>query len=201
MSTTSKRIQEAMELRGLKQTDLVEKTGISKGALSSYISGRYVPKQNNTFLIAKALNVNEAWLMGADVPMERDSYNKQWDKEAAQFSDSINSFYMELNSLGWSCEWIDSDTKYLLSNGNVSFKISSDEYSNFIEDVNNFYKTRLEKLYEKSKVSLFPSDELATATQYQQPTTLAAHHEGTEYTEDELKEIDQFKKMVENKRK
>lgn len=201
MSTTSKRIQEAMELRGLKQTDLVEKTGISKGALSSYISGRYVPKQNNTFLIAKALNVNEAWLMGADVPMERDSYNKKWDKEAAQFSDSINSFYMELNSLGWSCEWIDSDTKYLLSNGNVSFKISSDEYSNFIEDVNNFYKTRLEKLYEKSKVSLFPSDKLATATHYQQPTTLAAHHEGTEYTEDELKEIDQFKKMVENKRK
>ena len=201
MSTTSKRIQEAMELRGLKQTDLVEKTGISKGALSSYISGRYVPKQNNTFLIAKALNVNEAWLMGADVPMERDSYNKKWDKEAAQFSDSINSFYMELNSLGWSCEWIDSDTKYLLSNGNVSFKISSDEYSNFIEDVNNFYKTRLEKLYEKSKVSLFPSDELATVTQYQQPTTLAAHHEGNEYTEDELKEIDQFKKMVENKRK
>lgn len=201
MSTTSKRIQEAMELRGLKQTDLFEKTGISKGALSSYISGRYVPKQNNTFLIAKALNVNEAWLMGADVPMERDSYNKKWDKEAAQFSDSINSFYMELNSLGWSCEWIDSDTKYLLSNGNVSFKISSDEYSNFIEDVNNFYKTRLEKLYEKSKVSLFPSDELATATQYQQPATLAAHHEGNEYTEDELKEIDQFKKMVENKRK
>ena len=201
MSTTSKRIQEAMELRGLKQTDLVEKTGISKGALSSYISGRYVPKQNNTFLIAKALNVNEAWLMGADVPMERDSYNKKWDKEAAQFSDSINSFYMELNSLGWSCEWIDSDTKYLLSNGNVSFKISSDEYSNFIEDVNNFYKTRLEKLYEKSKVSLFPSDELATATQYQQPTTLAAHHEGNEYTEDEPKEIDQFKKMVESKRK
>ena len=201
MSTTSKRIQEAMELRGLKQTDLVEKTGISKGALSSYISGRYVLKQNNTFLIAKALNVNEAWLMGADVPMERDSYNKKWDKEAAQFSDSINSFYMELNSLGWSCEWIDSDTKYLLSNGNVSFKISSDEYSNFIEDVNNFYKTRLEKLYEKSKVSLFPSDELATATQYQQPATLAAHHEGNEYTEDELKEIDQFKKMVENKRK
>ena len=201
MSTTSKRIQEAMELRGLKQTDLVEKTGISKGALSSCISGRYVPKQNNTFLIAKALNVNEAWLMGADVPMERDSYNKKWDKEAAQFSDSINSFYMELNSLGWACEWIDSDTKYLLSNGNVSFKISSDEYSNFIEDVNNFYKTRLEKLYEKSKVSLFPSDELATATQYQQPATLAAHHEGNEYTEDELKEIDQFKKMVENKRK
>ena len=55
MSTASERIKEGMMLRGLKQVDLVEKTGISKGALSSYISGRYVPKQNNTFLIAKAL--------------------------------------------------------------------------------------------------------------------------------------------------
>ena len=60
-------------LRGYKQIDLVQKTGISKGALSSYISGRYVPKQNNIYLIAEALEVNEAWLMGADVPMERNN--------------------------------------------------------------------------------------------------------------------------------
>lgn len=71
MGTTSQRILTAMELRGFKQADLVEKTGISKGALSSYISGRYTPKQNNIYLIAKALDVNEAWLIGADVPMER----------------------------------------------------------------------------------------------------------------------------------
>ena len=56
--------------------------------------------------------------------------------------------------------------------------------------------------YSKSLLSTQQlDDELATATQYQQPTTLAAHHENNEYTEDELKEIDQFKKMVENKRK
>lgn len=70
MKTIAERIREGMELRNLKQTDLVEKTGISKGALSSYISGRYEPKQNNIYLISKALSVSEAWLMGADVPME-----------------------------------------------------------------------------------------------------------------------------------
>ena len=207
---TSTRLKQIMSDKNLRQVDILAKTmpyckkygvKMNKSDLSQYCSGKTEPNQNKLFVLSLALNVSEAWLMGFDVPMERDSYNKQWEKEAAQFSDNINSFHMELNSLGWSCEWIDSDTKYLLSNGNVSFKISSDEYSNFIEDVNNFYKPRLEKLYEKSKVSLFPSDELATATQYQQPTTLAAHHEGTEYTEDELKEIDQFKKMVENKRK
>lgn len=70
MATTSERIKEAMQLRGIKQSDIVEKTKISKGALSSYVSGRYVPKQNNIYLLAKALNVSESWLMGADVPMQ-----------------------------------------------------------------------------------------------------------------------------------
>ena len=58
-----------MDIRGLKQTDLVERTKISKGSLSSYVSGRYAPKQNNIYLLAKALNVNVEWLMGADIPM------------------------------------------------------------------------------------------------------------------------------------
>lgn len=71
METIAQRIKIGMEIRQLKQTDLVEKTGISKGALSSYISGRYEPKQNNIYLIAKALDVSEAWLMGVDVPMEK----------------------------------------------------------------------------------------------------------------------------------
>ena len=95
MSTTSKRIQEGMELRGLKQADLAEKTGISKGALSSYISGRYVPKQNNTFLIAKALNVDEAWLMGADVPMEKVT---KISESQSNEQKELNKIYLQLSS-------------------------------------------------------------------------------------------------------
>ena len=70
MDNISNRIKLVMQSRNLKQTELVEKTGISKGALSSYISGRYVPKQRNIHLLAQALSVSESWLMGYDVPME-----------------------------------------------------------------------------------------------------------------------------------
>ena len=35
----------------------------------------------------------------------------------------------------------------------------------------------------------------------QEPTTLAAHFDGSEYTEDELDEIRQFAEFVKNKRK
>lgn len=77
MATTAERLREAMALRGYKQADLVEKTGINKGALSCYISGKYNPKQNNIYLLANALDVNEAWLMGADVQMDRDIYTEK----------------------------------------------------------------------------------------------------------------------------
>lgn len=81
MDSTANRIRQGMALANLKQADLVEMTGISKGALSSYLSGKYIPKQNNIFLISKALNVSESWLMGNDVPRERS--NKLVDSNSA----------------------------------------------------------------------------------------------------------------------
>jgi repressor LexA len=57
-------------LRGLKQADLVERTGIGKSSISTYIAGAYEPKQKNLHKIAAALDVDPAWLMGLDVPME-----------------------------------------------------------------------------------------------------------------------------------
>lgn len=67
----SERLQKAMTVRGIKQIELVEKTGISKSAISQYLSGAFVPKQKNTYKLADALNVDPAWLMGKDVDMEK----------------------------------------------------------------------------------------------------------------------------------
>lgn len=69
----SKRIKEGLALRGMKQKDLCEKTGIPKSAISQYCSGAFAPKQDRTALIAQALNVTEGWLMGYDVPMNRNN--------------------------------------------------------------------------------------------------------------------------------
>ena len=69
---TGKRIQYAINLRNMKQVDVINKTGINKGALSSYISGRYKPKDDSIYKLALVLEVNPEWLRGKDVPMELD---------------------------------------------------------------------------------------------------------------------------------
>lgn len=71
VDTFSNRLKIAMRIRNIKASELSAKTGIAKSSLSEYINGKYEAKQDGVFLLAKALNVNEAWLMGCDVPMEK----------------------------------------------------------------------------------------------------------------------------------
>ena len=74
MDKFEQRLKKAMRIRSKKQVDLVRNTGISKSMISEYTNGKFEPKQENLFLISKALNVKEAWLMGYDgVSMDRNT--------------------------------------------------------------------------------------------------------------------------------
>ena len=70
-ATTAERLHEALAEAGMKQIDLVRATGLDKGSVSSYLSGKYEPKQKAIGLMAKALDVSESWLWGYNVPRER----------------------------------------------------------------------------------------------------------------------------------
>lgn len=78
-AATSERLREALRDAGMKQIDLVRATGLDKGAVSSYLSGKYEPKQKAIGLMAKALDVSESWLWGYDVPKERSEVQKKND--------------------------------------------------------------------------------------------------------------------------
>ena len=71
--TFGNRLNRAMRIRNIKAAELSEKTGIAKSSLSEYIKGKYEAKQKAIFKLATVLDVNEAWLMGLDVPMEKDN--------------------------------------------------------------------------------------------------------------------------------
>lgn len=79
IESTADRIRTAMNIVNKKQIDIVRETGIDKGALSSYLKGKYEPKQDVIHKLAKALDVSEMWLWGYDCPMKRLEMQKKND--------------------------------------------------------------------------------------------------------------------------
>lgn len=67
MNKFADRFAHALDLKNKTRAEISKETGISEGALSNYYHGRYEPNATNIYLIAKALNVSEAWLLGYDI--------------------------------------------------------------------------------------------------------------------------------------
>ncbi|RSX52336.1 aminotransferase class I/II-fold pyridoxal phosphate-dependent enzyme [Bifidobacterium callimiconis] len=91
--TFAKRLNSAMSLRHMKQIDVVraaQRQGLKLGKshISQYVSGKTVPRVDTLRFLAATLNVNDQWLHGDDVPMERnDSSNDAGITEQTSVSD------------------------------------------------------------------------------------------------------------------
>ena len=72
VDTCGNRISKALSLRNMKQSELCTLAKIPKGSLSLYLSGAYSPKQDRIYKMAEILDVDPVWLMGYDVPMQRE---------------------------------------------------------------------------------------------------------------------------------
>ena len=79
----------------MKQANIVEKTGIGKSSISTYLSGEYEPKQRNIYKIAKALDISEAWLMGYTNNMERRKKVPAAETQTANTEEQIKNAYGE----------------------------------------------------------------------------------------------------------
>lgn len=88
IETFANRLSKAIKIRNIKPSELAEKTKIDKSKISSYMSGRYKARQDGLDILSKTLDVDPAWLMGYDVPMQSNEFdniqslNKKTSKSA-----------------------------------------------------------------------------------------------------------------------
>jgi len=73
--TFADRLNEAMEVKGCSQVEIVEKAGVSREVLRRYLNEEYEPTYTGVCALAKALNVNPGWLMGFDGTVMELEYN------------------------------------------------------------------------------------------------------------------------------
>lgn len=57
------RLRMAMQQNGVNAAELSRISGVGKNLISYYLRGKYLPKQDKVYLLAKALNVDPGWLM------------------------------------------------------------------------------------------------------------------------------------------
>lgn len=82
---TAQRLAQIMNERNLRQVDILKQSEkfqkelgikLGKSALSQYVSGKSIPDQDKLVLLAKTLDVSEAWLMGYDTNEQQTEPNK-----------------------------------------------------------------------------------------------------------------------------
>lgn len=174
MSDVSQRIKSAMKIRNMKQVDIVNKTGISKGALSSYLSSSYQPKEDTIKLIAKALDVSPLWLKGLNVPMDiptpghmkQESYDMQESKSYVFYSELPLNYpdYLFVGSVTQCAALISSYYVYVETSINEMHVLP---LFSFTETPADFYKypQELVQAGEHTYLTLdFPTIELELAT-------------------------------------
>lgn len=101
------RLQEALYIRDKKAVDLVRDLKIPKSAISQYLSGKSQKMDSERlYSICKYLDVSEPWMMGYDVPMERNIEKKnnaiadivarlRIDEDFLSLVDSLNELDVE----------------------------------------------------------------------------------------------------------
>ena len=95
VSNFPERLSEAMN--GMGVTEFAIKLGVSKQAVSAWLNGTRQPKQLALTAMAQILSVNPAWLMGYDVPKERDDDSRPApDEDVIDLSKLKNVRPMEL---------------------------------------------------------------------------------------------------------
>lgn len=137
MSTFCDRLKTAMSLRNMKAADLATATGLSKPRISQYVNGIYEAKQTALYLLAQALNVSEAWLMGYDVPMDRNAHIKETatpsiSKEAAALIETLSNLPSEKEDFA----------NRVLELVNLILQVSADKYP-LLEDLLRVYLKNL----------------------------------------------------------
>lgn len=114
---TAIRLKKIMSDQNLRQVDILNKTvpycekygvKMNKSDISQYCSGKTEPNQDKLFVLGIALNVNEAWLMGFDVPMERNDYEDPRIVERDNILENIEEI-LKTKSWSLSCDTYDDD--------------------------------------------------------------------------------------------
>ena len=174
ISNTSKRLKQLMEGMHLKQVDILNMARpicieygikLSKTDLSQYVSGKVEPGAEKLTVLAKALGVQETWLMGYDVDMKKQN---DYANAVAWCQDEMTKeqpFREIADMLGWKYAYkaeqndedilnghddVLRDERYEFTNGDITFNVSAPDFKKLVEKTIYFVEGEIQEQLQKS---------------------------------------------------
>lgn len=97
VETIQNRLYELLRVKEITAAELCAKTGISAPVFSRYLNGQREPRQDKIAIIAEACNINPAWLIGFDAPMNNPSpEDKQEEQRAAEMWRRLDNYQRKI---------------------------------------------------------------------------------------------------------
>ena len=183
MNTGDRIKQRRLEL-GLTADDLAQKIGKSRATIYRYENGD-IENMPTPILepLAKALDTTPADLMGWT------STVKLISNEMKRVSDQTNLYIQLFESYGYKIT-LKADTVDVQTKAGKSYTFDRKDFMSMIQRCYKDITYNMERLI----------DEYDNGSADNEFDTIAAHHNGDKYTEDELEEIHKFKESVKIKR-
>lgn len=138
-TNTASRLNSLMKERNLRQVDILRKckpfcekynVKLGRNDLSQYVNGKSEPRQEKLSILGLALNVDEAWLMGYDVPKER---NKITITDHKEINDEIiDSIQILAHKSDYNLSLF--ANQYQIVYNNCIVKLSPKELSSLVEN-------------------------------------------------------------------
>ncbi|CAI6302107.1 XRE family transcriptional regulator [Bacillus subtilis] len=194
--TLGTRLRELRQKHKLSQVDLAEKLNLNRSSIANYEAGRIMPPGDILMQIADAFEVTTDYLLGRDIseefkrPYYLDGQIIKKERHKRNMTQGQLAELVEVSQRTISkCERESSANPELLDKiahvfGAVSWSEIKEKYNPQISN---------------SEYNFRPQDTLVN--EHKENYTIAAHHDGEDWTEEELEEIERFKEFVRLKRK
>lgn len=99
MDSFQARLRQALSESNMTQSELSRRSGIGRNSISDYVKGKYKASQNNLGAMARALNVDEGWLMGVTDKKERFDARQSGSSDAKpEEAKSVDDLVDEMHS-------------------------------------------------------------------------------------------------------
>ena len=155
---TSIRLKKIMSEKNLRQVDILElckpycekyDIKLGKNDLSQYVSGKVEPGQKKLTILGMALNINEVWLMGYDVPKERGILTTLQTLKTEAEEHRFNQFLETLSTSGYEITQIKANTYEVYSiRYRWHFNITKAELLSLENNISNYVCYTTDKFFE-----------------------------------------------------